>query len=734
MNSERHSRMRRRSKQPLGNSLFSTDYSIPEYGQYNNSVENEYIQCPNENYINYNHSIGHSYNELCNSSFHEAPSLMYPFGRVKSISNSKHYNKNSLYNSTLSKKHGKGQQIHSVTNQNRILTHHTNDDYYFFGVIQLSHDKVSSILNLNPPPEEYFKLTSIEKAAYLFYFNLYKKHIKNINKFHILFNKEFYNYTSQGISNECALKKICDHTKYEYEAKVKKILIENDDEMAINNNLSTIAKQCIEEPYLYKYSHAIGKFCYVGKFLSMNPLNSENHIVIQDVNDVLIDYENRKLYECLYDFRGPLTTEKTMKHSIKLFIHKQIKKIESSERYLKDPNCPEMNDCILIWKLLEALIQQNGNISGPDMARLLLENKKIYKNCITIETKNNENYSTSLEAFTKLLLGGHVEEAIDLAIDHNLYAEALIIARKIQPNNYELIEKIESASIMRKEITNPLSTLYSVSSDKPVPILVELNDENIYLWRTHVSIILSNLSSPAANEAIYNFGQVLNRKGFKCAADFCFLSLNLLSGFYHFNEIDGNNSSDIRFIHGSVNNDEPTFNGISVINFQATEIFEYGVKLGGQGLQNCLTQSNAYQLYKMNYALLLSRYNRFRQYSMNYCIEIVKNIKDKINDFNIQNIDMLIDIMDHLHVFYEDKDNVEILIGTIKDEQKKRKDNCTNNIKLTEESYENQKNIEHLISNSKEKYVNKSTFSKKSSKTKNNPFNLEHAPEDLIKV
>lgn len=50
-------------------------------------------------------------------------------------------------------------------------------------------------------------------------------------------------------------------------------------------------------------------------------------------------------------------------------------------------------------------------------------------------------------------------------------------------------------------------------------------------WRQHIAIVLANLQTQTAINAVYQLGLTLAQKEFNSAADFCFLAVNLLTGY-----------------------------------------------------------------------------------------------------------------------------------------------------------------------------------------------------------
>uniref|UniRef100_A0A0N4ZQC6 Protein transport protein sec16 n=1 Tax=Parastrongyloides trichosuri TaxID=131310 RepID=A0A0N4ZQC6_PARTI len=581
-----------------------------------------------------------------------------------------------------------------------------SDEYYFFGVIQLAHEKVLSILKRNPPPQQYYELPAIEKAAFLFYFQLYKRHFKNVEHFHNLFNREYYRYTSEGATSEDALKKICEHTQLEYLEKVaeekkrnyelcQKSLFPDDCASPDSRGRASICDNdyasdggsiasSIREPYKYKTLHAVANFIVGGRCVVLNPVQSENYIVIQDSKNLYFDEESQKIYEHIHTFKGPLIVGQTKTHTVRLFIQRQIDRIINSALYEANPSSGDANDCILVWRLLETLVQQHGRVTGPDLARLLLQNYKYLPPKGQLNSNVDSDYVSdqscnqrlsSIELFTRFLLGGHIEEAVNCAIDCGLHADALILARRMFPNDTSKIEMIENKLLANRLPNNPVMTLISVASEMPVPVLTNPPTDDSSSWRAHAAIVLANLSTPTAMNTVYHLGQALSRKDFHAAADFCFLAVHLLAGYNPFipptlgPDEDKSYRRHIKLIHASIPDDKTssanTVYGWSVLDFQATEIYEYALNLAFQhepaSIINSpyyyLTQSNEFQLCKMQYALLLSEYSGFSRDAFTYCLETAKNIWNKLDQFPIQNLEQLSSLAEHIQFIAGSEDN-----------------------------------------------------------------------------
>lgn len=57
---------------------------------------------------------------------------------------------------------------------------------------------------------------------------------------------------------------------------------------------------------------------------------------------------------------GPLIAGVTPAHSVRLFVQRQIEAILKSDAYRADPINGAASDCLLVWQLLEMLVQQQG--------------------------------------------------------------------------------------------------------------------------------------------------------------------------------------------------------------------------------------------------------------------------------------------------------------------------------------------------------------------------------------
>lgn len=112
------------------------------------------------------------------------------------------------------------------------------------------------------------------------------------------------------------------------------------------------------------------------------------------------------------------------------------------------------------------------NITGPDIAELLA---KVASQPVQIEAPPQQaNIAPALTQFTKFLLGGHIDEAVESALRNGLFADALVLTRRLFPNDERRIEQIESRFLQTRSMSNPVTTLVSVAKGESPPVLVRI--------------------------------------------------------------------------------------------------------------------------------------------------------------------------------------------------------------------------------------------------------------------
>ncbi|VDN18065.1 unnamed protein product [Gongylonema pulchrum] len=419
------------------------------------------------------------------------------------------------------------------------------NEYYYFGVIQLPQERVHQVMCRMPPPQEYFSLPPIEKAAYLFYCTLYQHHYQPVDLFHKKFNREYFSYMCEGDSAELALWKICKHTQDEFIAKrsvnhlkayeMSQKQLFSDDRETLDSRQSEHGSRCddesdhlsidsgLKEPMKFRVAHSFLRFGVGGRVVVLNAQNSENILEIRDLKSLIGEDKLIRLSNAVDSFRGPLIPGRTPTHSVRLYVQRQIELILRSEAYRTNLPNEAANDCLLIWQLLEMLVQQQGRVTGPDLSRLLMTGCHLAEHRRHVKEKFNSSSpiifsehsvdSKAYDRFTQFLLGGHLK-----AMRDGLYSDAMILARRLCIGDPQELERIETAFLSHRSEQNPVMTLLSVASGQPAPVLV--------------TIVLANLNTPMALGTVHQLGCVLARREQHAAADFCFLAVSLLAPGY----------------------------------------------------------------------------------------------------------------------------------------------------------------------------------------------------------
>ncbi|VDM67187.1 unnamed protein product, partial [Strongylus vulgaris] len=307
-------------------------------------------------------------------------------------------------------------------------------------------------------------------------------------------------------------------------------------------------------PLKHRVPHAFVTFGYGGKMVTVDPRNSSASVIqIDDIKTVLRDPHSVRLIDAVQKFRGPLLVGQTSPHTVRLYIERQIKRIRRYELASESSFNNDVLDCLLMWQLLGLLVQQQGRVTGTDLARLLVENRSApseeAQRCHLHRGESCTPTNPSCEAtvisqsyalcerrgydrFTDLLLGGHIHEAIECALQDGLYADAMILARRLLTDEPAKLLEIEEQLLATRLRCDPLVTLLSVAA-KHTPI-----NPDSGCWRSHLAIVLANLTSQEAMEFVYDLGKVLAKRDCNSAADFCFLAVSILTGMNPFKIVE----------------------------------------------------------------------------------------------------------------------------------------------------------------------------------------------------
>lgn len=554
------------------------------------------------------------------------------------------------------------------------------DEKYYFGVVKLGSQMVDYVLRTMPPPEEYYRFKPLERVAYIFYCAVYKKPYQRIQEFRNIFNREYFNYVCTGDTDETALHKICKSIQDQYTVKqieASRLAYEKAQREAAESEKLDFNRHRITDPDEHKVAisqpeevlsngplhyHSCLQFATIGvggKLVIIRPAGTvdavSGHVLsttsvhVDDLRTFLhFDEQSGKVIESVQNFKGPLIAGQTPTHSVRLYIQRQIDALRQM-RNAGDVKKSEVVDALLIWQLLEIMVQQHGRVTGPDIATLLTVASEELAEQTGIPEGGFSDAAYKSEAkerFNKFLLGGHINEAVESAITDGLYADAMTLIRRLHPNDAKKIEEVETRFMNLRSIDDPFATLVAVANNQLPPILTNSAFDDDNNWKRHAAIVLANLSSETAMLTVYRLGLLLARRNRNCAADFCLLVVCILACYDPFTlppatQSDGQERSreHIGLVHSGSNllNRVDGLSGTAGFSFtdlHATDIFDYALQLGNNNINSPLAKSVDYQLARIEYAKKLASYGGFATDAFRYCTEVARSLWMYIGEFD----------------------------------------------------------------------------------------------------
>ncbi|CCD69408.1 Protein transport protein sec16 [Caenorhabditis elegans] len=541
---------------------------------------------------------------------------------------------------------------------------------YYCGVVHVNMDIWRRITQSYQIPAEFNELKPIEKAAYIFYAVIHKQPCRNLDTFRKQFNFYFYKYGMEGDSDDDALFKVCRTMQNHYIERQREkeranqnmmsTLFSDDTSIDGQSDMNSVCEESLNAydiynngPLKFTCPHSFMNISTGGQIISIRPDQSISAVVFDDIKSVLKDVPTLQVKDAAMTFKGPLIPHQSAPHTVRLYITKQIENIKNSAVAIENPEANDVVESLLIWQLLETMVKQQGNITGPDIAELLA---KVASQPVQIEAPPQQaNIAPALTQFTKFLLGGHIDEAVESALRNGLFADALVLTRRLFPNDERRIEQIESRFLQTRSMSNPVTTLVSVAKGESPPVLTNPPLDDHLSWGTHAAIILANLDQrgPAMN-TIYQLGRALAKRDYHSAADFCFLVCGVLGGTNPFEPIaTPEGEEDYRRHISLVNSDIPDNEsnpkcqyGFLLTDLHATEIFDYALRLKADR-ESPLTKSVEYQTARIKYAKLLANHG-FNTDAYRYCTEVARAIWNNLYLFKADDLLELCDLAESL--------------------------------------------------------------------------------------
>ncbi|XP_070602778.1 protein transport protein Sec16B [Erythrolamprus reginae] len=329
--------------------------------------------------------------------------------------------------------------------------------------------------------------------------------------------------------------------------------------------------------------------------------------------------------ETMRAFPGPLIREDL--HKVDMMTFCQRKAVTGCDLTTK-----QGRDSALLWKLLLLLCRQNGSMVGSDTAELLMQDCKYrekYKRqeprvdlinltgeewplpgCGTMDLLTGEKVPMAgtleqkIEKFTKLLFYGRKKEALDWAMENQLWGHALFLSSKMNSRIYSWVLTRFTSTLASND---PLQTLFQLMSGRIPQASLSCGDEKWGDWRPHLAVMLSNQVGDLDlnSRAIITMGDTLAGKGLIEAAHFCYLMANVPFGHYPV-------QTDYMVLLGS--SQSQTFSQFAKTEcIHRMEILEYCRLLG---CPQAFIPS--FQVYKLIYASRLVDYGLAAQ-ALHYC-------------------------------------------------------------------------------------------------------------------
>ncbi|TKR83268.1 hypothetical protein L596_016889 [Steinernema carpocapsae] len=557
-------------------------------------------------------------------------------------------------------------------NRNSAAMHQPNyadpyvqEEAYYYGVIKLRPKDVYEKQAANPPPEGYLHLKPIERVAYMFYYELYNDYFNPIERFSMLFNRELYKYKCEGLNDAAALEKICKHTADEYKMeneqrkkekskaydRTQKQLFSDDratpdsrmggsvyDPVDDSLDLASIIDSAPKEPMKHRRDHhSVLNFTADGRLVSIDPASLTNSdmpfVKIMQVRNYVNNAYTRGLIEAMDGFKVPFNLNAP--DDVADFLEKQISRIMHSDVFQNNHSSGDATDCWLIWSLLSMLVQKRGTVTGRDLAGLLMRAVAASETDAAksgfVDPDMNEDQLRLRVSVNQLMLKGRIREVIELAEREGVFeAEAFALARRLERThaanvNQELylvdtvqLDNLEAKVLSRWPAASPLRIFMNVATYSDAS-LTNLSPDDPSSWRVHAAVVLANVEflSDKAIKSIYQLGRTLANRDFHCAADFCFLTGNLLANYNPFQPVEATSDYEayvrqhIDLIHATIPDDSInsciTSYGWSLGDLQATEIYYYALQLAFQGQPNVLSYSIAFQVSRMQYAEMMAQ-------------------------------------------------------------------------------------------------------------------------------
>ena len=364
------------------------------------------------------------------------------------------------------------------------------------------------------------------------------------------------------------------------------------------------------------------------------------------------------------NFPGPLKS-KNKKKEVLEWLQGKINFFESEPVPVFEGNTiPDPVKChrekILLWNIVKVLVEYDGNLEGREVEQALRATlSPALDHSGAASESNNErsgifrrsdsnviadsSSETAIEDLRKTLMQGEREKAVWLAVDHRMWAHALLLASTLDANVWKQV----SAEFVRQEVkafgnnTESLAAMYQIfagngedSMDELVPPSARAGLQlvskasatgpiknaldGLDRWRDTLALILSN-RTPDDGKALLSLGSLLATYGRTEAAHICYIFANSAGSFGGFDEPHVSMS-----ILGADHVRSPFDYGRDLDSILLTEVFDFARTILSSSSN--ATISPHIQPYKLYHALVLAEHG-YKVEAQQYCDAISSALK-----------------------------------------------------------------------------------------------------------
>lgn len=365
-------------------------------------------------------------------------------------------------------------------------------------------------------------------------------------------------------------------------------------------------------------------------------------------------------------FPGPLKG-KSKKKDVSTWLGR---KIEALEMQLKEPGVEHtlsqedlrrLEDRVLLWKLMQILLEHNGQLEGTPgeaaVKKLLSPDDGMeadaegsFSTAADIVGRSRSNTSTvqaepvdaqAVKDLQKMLARGDREKAVWHAVDQRLWGHAMLLSSTLSKDIWKQVVQ----EFVRKEVkkvgqnNEALAVLYEVFAGNHVDCVDELVPasaragfqmvsadgagapqnalQGLEKWRETVALILNNRSDGDAS-ALLSLGRLLAQYGRVEAAHVCFVFARAVVNISGVDDAQ----ADLVLL-GADHSRYPTELGVDLDTVLLTEVFEFAISLSGQPGSHIIPHL---QSFKLVHAYRLAEYG-YRADAQAYCDAIAASMK-----------------------------------------------------------------------------------------------------------